>query len=152
MVEEGKSGNTLSDTRVEAAAEETTSLEEKEANEGGEEPFASAKDIPEPATLLAAPPRRNVGEVTVSLLSSVESAPLLEDVERTNANQAAEARTPLMTVIHALLASRGGSMTVAELATQVRRYWNRPFPGSPYTDEEFVYVMVRDSDDLRVDQ
>ena len=152
MAEEGKNGNALGDTLGEAAAGETSSLEENEANGGGQEPFASAKDIPEPATLLAVPPRRTVGEVSVSLLSNVESVPLLEEVERTNANSLAEARTPLMTVIQALLAASGGSMTVAELATQVRRYWNRPFPGSPYTDEEFVYVMVRNSDDLRVDQ
>jgi hypothetical protein len=81
----------------------------------------------------------------------MELAPSLDDVARMN-EQVGEPRTPLMAVIQAVIAGEGGTMSIRDLAAQVRKHWNRPFPTSPYTPEEFIYVVVRNSDDLRVNE
>jgi|GEM_PF-919930 len=119
--------------------------------EGGRPPvLASAKHIPRPTTSLAAPPRGHVAKVTVSLLGDVASVPSLEDVVKINTKAGSKGRTPIMTVIQAVLAKSGGTMALAELAAKVRENLNRPFPASPYTPEEFIYVMVRNCDNLRI--
>lgn len=112
---------------------------------------ASAKDIPSAGTSLAARPRGKVGGVKVVLLADASSVTPLEEVAKINETDRGGARTPLMTVIHAVLAAHGGAMIVAELASEVRKYWNRPLPSSPYSPEEFIYVVTTNSDDLRVD-
>lgn len=106
--------------------------------------------IPRPATSLDSPPKGDVGKFTVMLLGEVSSAPVLEDIEQTNRYATSEARTPLMAVILAILAKNGGTMLVEDLAAQVGQYWNRSFPTSPFTTVEFVYVLVRSSDNVRV--
>ena len=74
----------------------------------------------------------------------------LADVEKFNKRGEGESRTPLMTVVQAVLAKAGGSMQLGELATQTRKYWHRPFPTSPYTEEELIYLLLRNSDSVRV--
>lgn len=114
------------------------------------EKVASAKDIPRPATSLSGRPAKDVGKLVVSLLGEASLIPDLEEVARINEEPGKEGRTPVMTIIHAILKKNGGNMKIQELAVQTRTYWNRPFPASPYTPEEFIYVLVSNSDDLRV--
>lgn len=114
------------------------------------EKIASARDIPRPATSLPGMPAKGVGKLIVSLLGDASLMPELEEVAGINEEPGREGRTPVMTVILAILKKNGGSMRIEELAVQTRTYWNRPFPASPYTPEEFIYVLVRNSDDLRV--
>ena len=113
---------------------------------------ASAMHIPPPATSLASRPKGKMDHVKVTLLTDPESVLPLHDVTRINETDVGGARTPLMTVIHAVLAENGGTMKLTELTSEVQRYWNRPFPSSPYSSEEFVYVVVTNSDDLRTDE
>lgn len=111
---------------------------------------ASAKNIARPPTSLDAPPKRNITDYNVCLLGDPDLAPLLADVEKVNNNPRSEIRTPLMTVIQAILGAEGGSMPVSKLAAKVKKRWNRPFPASPYTDEELVFIVARNSDSIRV--
>ncbi len=111
---------------------------------------ASAKDLPRPRTSLGVSVKKDISKLTVSLLGDVGSAPALGDVEKVNKKGEGEGRTPLMTVIQAVLAKGHGSMPLGELTAQTRKYWHRPFPTSPYTDEELVYLLVRNSDSVRV--
>lgn len=106
--------------------------------------------IARPETHLAAPPRGEFSRMTVSLLGDISQVLPLETVERINLEGQRESRTPLMTVIHALLARHGGSMGLENLAGQVRRYWNRDFPGSPYSPLEFIYIIVSNADSLSI--
>jgi hypothetical protein len=114
-------------------------------------PEVSAKSIPKPSTLLSVVPARDVGHHRVTLVDELEAAPLLEEVRRINEDEASESRTPLMTVIEAVLADGGGTMSVNQLASQVKELWNRPFPTSPYSEEEFLFVLASNSDKLRVE-
>ncbi|MGB6065301.1 MAG: hypothetical protein WBG50_10860 [Desulfomonilaceae bacterium] len=123
-------------------ADETEDLEAPEP--------ASARNIPRPRTSLASAFQGDINKLTVSLLGDVASAPALADVEKLNKKGDVESRTPLMTVILAVLAKAGGSMQLAQLAAETRKYWNRPFPTVPYTDEEFIYIILRNSDSVRV--
>ncbi len=123
-------------------ADETEDLEAPE--------LASARNIPRPRTSLTSAFQGDISKVTVSLLGDLASAPSLADVEKLNKKGDVEIRTPLMTVIQAVLAKAGGSMQLADLAAQSRKYWNRPFPTVPYTDEEFIYIILRNSDSVRV--
>jgi hypothetical protein len=131
-----------------------TSVDAETESGGGEaletEKVASARDIPRPSTSLHGRPAKDVGKLVVSLLGEVSLIPDLEEVARTNEDPGKEGRTPVMTVIHSILKKNGGNMKIQELAVQTRTYWNRPFPASPYTPEEFIYVLVSNSDDLRV--
>ncbi|HMK37649.1 MAG TPA: hypothetical protein VK463_21430 [Desulfomonilaceae bacterium] len=113
-------------------------------------PLATARAIPRPRTSLAVPPTGKMGKLTVSLLGTISSVPTLEDVEKVNKAPGSQARTPLMTVIAAIVAKSGGSMPLEDLCAQIPKYWNRPLPATPYTLEEFVYVIVRNSDGLRI--
>jgi hypothetical protein len=110
---------------------------------------ASAKNIPRPSTSLGVPLKKDIGKLTVSLLGDVGSAPALGDVEKFNKGEG-ESRTPLMTVVQAVLAKANGSMQLGELTAQTRKYWHRPFPTSPYTEEELLYLLVKNSDSVRV--
>ncbi|HTY23720.1 MAG TPA: hypothetical protein VMC85_11350 [Desulfomonilaceae bacterium] len=114
--------------------------------------IASAKSIPRPGTAMASPPKGSIGKVSVSLLGDLDSAPVLEEVQKINKEAREDARTPLMTVIHAILAKHGGTMPLEDLAGQVVKYWNRTFPPSPYSNEEFVYIMMRNSDSVRISE
>jgi hypothetical protein len=113
---------------------------------------ASARSIPRPATSLTSRIKGDVGKLTVCLLGDPASVLSLEDVRKINTRPDTAARTPMMTVIQAVLAHGGGTMKLAELTEKVRDLWNRPFPCSPYTTEEFVYIMVQNSDDISVSE
>jgi len=123
-----------------------------ESEESRQYEVASAKSIPRPGTAMAAPPKGLIGKARVSLLGDIEFAPTLEEVQKLNKETSGEARTPLMTVILAILAKHGGTMAVEDLAGQVAKYWNRPFPSSPYNTEEFIYIIVRNSESVRVSE
>ena len=111
---------------------------------------ASARNMPRSESSLGARVKKDIGKLTVSLLGDVGTAPTLADVEKFNKRGEGESRTPLMTVVQAVLAKAGGSMQLGELATQTRKYWHRPFPTSPYTEEELIYLLLRSSDSVRV--
>jgi len=113
-------------------------------------PLASAKTLSRPSTALPSPPTGEVGELTVSVIGDISRSPELDEVEKINRAGGAHGRTPLMTVVEAILASRGGSLKITELTDLVDQHWNRPFPASPYSKEEFVYVVVSNSDRVRV--
>jgi len=147
------------------AEEGKTPLEPEEpgADEGGREddPVAAhgeedlsshmlLKSIPAPATTLAAAPIGDLGKLTVSLTCDAEVVPDLDEVRRINLAAHGESRTPLMTVIEAILGSKGGSATLRDLSELANKYWNRPFPTSPYSMEEFIYIMVSHADNLRI--
>ncbi len=86
----------------------------------------------------------------LALTDKGKSLPSVEDVEKINKGARGDARTPITTAILAVLARAGGKMLLEELAPEVMKYWNRPFPTSPYSPEEFVYVIVKNSDNIRV--
>jgi hypothetical protein len=111
---------------------------------------ASARNIAGPATSLAAPPKENVGKLIVELLVDPLSAPTLEELEKITKRPESQGRAPLMTVIQAVLRQHGGAMPMDELAAQVKKHWNRTLPASPYTLEEFMYVVLKNADSVRV--
>ncbi len=110
----------------------------------------TAKNLPAPSTRLAVPPRGELGAMTVSLGREEEAPLTLEEVQAINNDSQSISRTPLMTLIQALLADNGGPMRVDELTQKVVENWNRPFPTSPYTNEELIYVIAYTSDELRI--
>jgi hypothetical protein len=116
----------------------------------GEAVIATARNMPRPITTLPSLPKGKIGKCTVSLLTDVSSVPSVEEVEKLNKGVRGDARTPITTAILAVLARAGGKMLLEELAPEVMKYWNRPFPTSPYSPEEFVYVIVKNSDNIRV--
>ena len=113
-------------------------------------PLASARNIPRPHTSLAVPFPGNLGKLTVSLLREVSSVPSLEEVEKINKVAAGQARTPLMALVLAIVAKAGGNIALGDLCEQFPKHWTRPLPSTPYTFEEFMYIIVRSSDALRV--
>jgi hypothetical protein len=123
-----------------------------EAEAVEQEVVATAKSIPRPGTAMASPPKGHIGKVKVTLLGDLESAPILEEVEKANRESTGTARTPLMTVIQGILAKNGGTMLLEDLAGQVVKVWNRTFPSSPYNPQEFIYIMVQNSDSIRVSE
>lgn len=138
--------------KVQSAAT-TVADKEPEMNEGTDieayEP-ASARNMPRPQSSLGPRVKKDIGKLTVSLLGDVGTAPALADVEKFNKRGEGESRTPLMTVVQAVLAKAGGSMQLGDLTAQTRKYWHRPFPTSPYTEEELIYLLLRSSDSVRV--
>ncbi|MBI5568965.1 MAG: hypothetical protein HY914_03385 [Desulfomonile tiedjei] len=108
------------------------------------------KNIPRPSTTLAFHTKGKIEKAVVALLDDPSNAPDLDEVIQMNSGPASAGRTPLMTVILALLAKHGGSMVLEDLVAQALRHWNRPLPASPYTDMEFVYIIARNSDSIRV--
>ncbi len=115
-----------------------------------EKPLASAKNIAKPGTALPVFPYKKLSKVTVSYLGDPAGAPDIDDLDKINKASDGETRTPLHTVILALVAKAGGKIQLDDLASQVPKHWNRPLPGAPYTLEEFVYMIVGNSDNLRV--
>lgn len=129
-----------------AQSDAQTREDEREAG-----PLASARHLPRAATNLPSPPPGDVSELTVTLLSDLELAPSLDEIEKMNSVEGGP-RTPMMAVVRAVVAGAGGTMSIRDLARKVGKYWNRPLPTSPYTPEEFMYVTVRNSDELRVNE
>ena len=150
----GREKKTISVDDSAAAAVEPEEMETavREAEPSEQEVVASAKSIPRPGTAMASPPKGQIGKVKVTLLGDLDSAPILGEVEKANKDATGSARTPLMTVIQGILASQGGSMTLEDLAGKVGKVWNRTFPSSPYNTQEFIYIMVRNSDNIRVSE
>ncbi len=111
---------------------------------------ASAKDIRPPSTVLETHFQGDIEELLVSYMGDPSGAPDLEEVARLNREARGDFRTPLMTVIEAIVGSRGGEIKLGELAELVPEYWNRPFPASPYAPEEFIYTVVIHSDRMRI--
>ncbi len=141
----------LSQPASEAAGPGHEGDAESQEDESASEQFASARDLPRPVTNLPSPPSGEVSELTVTLLIDIELAPSLAEIEKMNSREGGP-RTPMMSVVQAVIADAGGTISIRDLAEKVRRYWNRPFPTSPYTPEEFIYVTVQNSDDLRVNE
>jgi hypothetical protein len=139
-------------TKVQSGATTVTD-KEPEMDEGTDieayEP-ASARNMPRPQSSLGPRVKKDIGKLTVSLLGDVGTAPALADVEKVNKKGEGESRTPLMTVVQAVLAKAGGSMQLGDLTAQTRKYWYRPLPTTPYTEEEFIYLLLRSSDSVRV--
>jgi len=108
----------------------------------------SAMTISRPTTTLATPPHKEIGKVVVALLGDPAGVPAVEEIERLTKGE--QGRPPLMTVIQAVLKANGGSMAIDDLGGRVKEIWNRPFPASPYTLEEFMYVVARNADSIRV--
>lgn len=142
----------VDDSGLEAAEMEQMDSVVHESEAVEQEVVASAKSIPRPGTAMASPPKGQIGKVKVTLLGDVASAPVLEEVEKINKESTGAARTPLMTVIQGILAKNGGTMLLEDLAAQVGRVWNRTFPSSPYNPQEFVFIMVQNSDIIRVSE
>lgn len=110
----------------------------------------SAKNIARPSTALPFVGKTGLGTFKVSYLGDKESAPSLSDVSKINSEPRTDTRTPLSTVIQAVLGVHGGTLELGELVREVRKHWNRPLPTSPYTEEEFFYIVLKESPDLRV--
>jgi|UniRef100_A0A7C4AR41 hypothetical protein len=110
----------------------------------------SAKNIPRPATALPIRGKSGLGQFRVTYLGEAENIPTLSEVAKINSDTRSEARTPLMTVTNAILVTHGGTLSISELVKEIRKYWNRPFPTSPYTEEEFLYLVLRNSPDVRI--
>jgi hypothetical protein len=119
-----------------------------EGDQEGEVVIATARNMPRPTTTLPSPPKGKVGKCVASLLGDISSVQSIEEVERIN--KSGQAKTPIVAVIQAVLAKAGGTMTLEELAPEVRKYWNRTFPTSPYSPEELIYIIVKNSDNIRV--
>jgi len=149
MSDTDQTGTSVAEVHDELSPVEESSTVSLEPNADDEQSRLGHR-IPRPATSLDSPPKGDVGKFTVMLLSDISSAPVLEDVEQINKQASSQARTPLMTVILAIIAKNGGTMVLEDLASQVAEYWNRSFPTSPFTREEFIYVLVRSADNLRV--
>jgi hypothetical protein len=149
MSDTNQSGTSVAEANDELSRREENSTVSSEPNADDEQSSLGSK-IPRPATSLDSPPKGEIGKFTVMLLSDISSAPVLEEIEQVNKHASSQARTPLMTVVLAIIAKNGGTMVVEDLASQVAEYWNRSFPTSPFTREEFVYVLVRSADNLRV--
>jgi hypothetical protein len=111
---------------------------------------ASARSIRRSTTVLQYRQTADVARLTVSLLGDRAFVPSLDDVDKVNAVSSAAVRTPLMTVVLAVLGKHGGSLTVDKLTDEVQKHWNRPFPPSPYTPMEFMYLTVRNAHDVVV--
>ncbi len=152
MAAREKKTTTVNDSDFAAEESEERLPAQVEPEDSRQYEVASAKSIPRPGTAMATPPKGLIGKARVSLLGDVELAPTLEEVQKINKEAPGNARTPLMTVIHAILAKHGGTMALEDLVGQVPKYWNRPFPSSPYNTEEFIYILVRNSESVRVSE
>lgn len=116
------------------------------------EKLVTAKDLPQPSTALDTPRRSSLENVKVSLAAELPPISPLAEVEEINARQDYDSRTPLTTVILCVLEEAGGSMSLSDLAQKAARLWNRPFPASPYSKEEFIYLVVRNSDYILIEE
>ncbi len=141
----------------EGLEEEESDLEAEGADPTGEEgtpekkaPHVSARDVARPATNLPVRTGGQVGNFKVSLAGDFTGYPSLTDVERANGTDQSEARTPLMTVILAILADRNDEVPLSDLAAEAVKLWNRSLPLSPYSAEEFLYMLLVNSDNILV--
>jgi hypothetical protein len=114
--------------------------------------LASALNISRPKTFLAFRPRGDISNFIIFLIGDLDSVLPLSDVEKINFAPHSASRTPILTVIHSVLADAGGSLRLDELTEQVFKYLNRTIDPSPYTKSEFVYLVVRNSDHIRVSE
>jgi hypothetical protein len=137
---ERKAEEQVEDRDVAAAPVEQTSKEEETV-------VATAKDIPPPSKRLAAPPKGPLGNLKISLLKDAPAGLSLEEIKKMSSS--GETRPPVLSIIEAVLADAGGAMELKKLCAEVEKYWNRPFPSTPYTKEEFLYVLVSKSDNVR---
>ncbi len=104
---------------------------EKEAMPG----IVSAKNIPRPSTALPVRGKNGIDQLRVNFLGDPANIPTLSDVAKINSDTRTGARTPFVTVAYAILATHGGTLSIGELVREIRKYWNRNFPTSPYTEE-----------------
>lgn len=111
-----------------------------------QEPMVSAKDLPKPSTSLDAPRKTELENVRVALAAELPPISPLNEIEQINGRTDFDSRTPLTTVLLAALEEAGGTMSLVDLAEKAAKLWNRPFPTSPYNKEEFIYLVVRNSD------
>lgn len=110
----------------------------------------TAKNMPRPATALPIRGKSGLSQFRVTFLGDPENIPTLTEIAKINSDTRSEVRTPLMTVIHAILATQGGTLSVGELVKEVRRYWNRSFPTSPYSEEEFLYLVLKNAPNMKI--
>ncbi len=115
-------------------------------------PPASALNISRAKTFLAFRPVGDITNFVVSLIGDIDSVVPLSEVEKINFAPHSAARTPILTVIHSVLANAGGFLRLDELTAQTFRYLNRKIDPSPYTGSEFVYLVIRNSDHIRVSE
>ncbi len=115
-----------------------------------ESPPASAKNIPRPAGKLPTASQKKVARLTVELIGGAGSLPTLDEIDNRQQVKDSEEHFPLLTVIAAILRKNDGRMVIGELAPEITKHWNRSLPGSPYSLEEFVYMVTRNADNLRV--
>jgi hypothetical protein len=111
----------------------------------------SSLGVDPPATVLPVILGEDVGGLVVALIGSAPDTPDLEEVIKMNSQESSKTKTPLMTVIKAVLRGNGGRMAIKDLAEAAQRSWMRPFPTSPYTREEFIFMMTRNSDSLKIE-
>jgi hypothetical protein len=123
--------------------------EEAVAPADDEQTPASARNIARPATSLPTHVQKKLSKMTVTLLADITSVSNLDQIDKINKLDS-QTRTPILSVILAIVAKSGGQIQLDELAALVPKHWNRPLPASPYTLEEFIYMIVRNSDSLRV--
>ncbi len=132
------------------AQQDPVSDEQEQASNGREskelEPVVSAKDLPKPSTSLDAPRRIALEKLRVALAAELPPITTLNEIEEINGRADFDSRTPLTTVLLAALEEAGGVMSLTDLAEKAAKLWNRPFPTSPYNKEEFIYLVVRNSD------
>ena len=125
-----KESKDLTEETAEAQAEETPEASENMEGEpeeaaGEVKVIASARHLPRPATILATP---GVGDITgfkASLVADM-SGPTVEEIREVNMEHGGDTRTPLMTVIQAVIRDRGGSVPLLDLCTAAKELWNRP--------------------------
>lgn len=139
----------IEETQVEESPQVAAAEGEAEESPAEDEDFASAKNLPRPATVLPIPGVGDIQGVVTALVGDIPG-PTLEEIRQVNQETGGDTRTPLMTVIQAIIRDRGGSMRLTELCSAVTEHWNRPYPTSPYAPDEFIYVMVRNSDSIRI--
>jgi N-acetyl-beta-hexosaminidase len=127
--------------------------EEAEATDQDASPRLGAVSlgVKPPDTVLPMALKKDVGDLTVALIGLAVDAPDLEEVVKINSREDGGAKTPLMTVIKAMLKRNGNRMKIKELARGAEENWRRPFPTSPYGREEFIFMMTRNSDSLKIE-
>jgi hypothetical protein len=117
-----------------------------------EKQIVTAKDLPQPSTALDSPRKRALDKIRVSLAAELPPISSMSEIEEINGRNDYDSRTPLTTVLLSALEDAGGTMKLTELAEKAARLWNRPFPSSPYTREEFIYLVIRSSDYILIEE
>jgi hypothetical protein len=150
--EKQDAGGASGGTSPENLPDDEDSIDWGELPQGGQ-PQALAKQLPRPtATLGSLAFSGPIEDLTVSLIGDPALAPGIENIQGINEQSETECRAPLSSALAAILRKEGGSMRLADLAAEVSELWNRPFPSSFYSKEEFVYLVVKDNDHMRVSE